>query len=246
LAGAVLSQIQPGRTAVVWPPRIVSGEPRGTAARLMAATRQRLAAGDVRIAQAMLDRHVPADERILQEAGFEYLTDLLYLVCLEVELPGSLPRGPLEFEPYSAAGHHRLARMVKATYERTLDCPRLNGVRKIEEVLAGYRATGLFDPNRWLIVRHRGRDVGCLLLADHPEHKNEELVYMGLAASERGHGWGMDVTRHAQWLTRRAGRSRLVLAVDAENGPAIKVYAAAGFRAWDRRRVYVKVFASQG
>jgi RimJ/RimL family protein N-acetyltransferase len=32
------------------------------------------------------------------------------------------------------------------------------------------------------------------------------------------------------------------LAVDAANEPAIAAYAAAGFQAWDRRRVYLRVF----
>jgi hypothetical protein len=32
----------------------------------------------------------------------------------------------------------------------------------------------------------------------------------------------------------------LVLAVDAANEPAIRMYSLAGFRAWDRRAVWIK------
>ena len=40
---------------------------------------------------------------------------------------------------------------------------------------------------------------------------------------------------------RQAERKRLVLAVDAANEPALRMYAAAGFQAWDRRSVFVRV-----
>jgi ribosomal protein S18 acetylase RimI-like enzyme len=80
-------------------------------------------------------------------------------------------------------------------------------------------------------------------LADHPQEENWELVYMGLVPSARGNGWGREVVRHAQWLTRQAGRPRLVLAVDAANHPAVAMYTCAGFRAWGRRRVYLKALA---
>jgi len=137
-----------------------------------------------------------------------------------------------------------LAHIVEATYEQSLDCPAMDGLRSIEDILDGYRATGRFDPSRWLIVEHEGRDVGCLLLTDHPMHENWELVYMGVVARDRGHGWGVEIARHAQWLTRQAGRPRLVLAVDAANGPGIEMYSAAGFQAWDRRAVYLRTFGN--
>ena len=69
-----------------------------------------------------------------------------------------------------------------------------------------------------------------------------EKFLVGVVPFARGRSWGMDITRHAQWLTSRAGRPRLVLAVDAANEPAISMYAALGFRAWDRRTLYLKIF----
>ncbi len=246
LVGAVFSQIQPGRTATLWPPRIVSDEPAATAQKLLGAACDRLARRQVCVAQVLLETESPSDVATLLKGGFERLAKLLYLVSPQVEFPNHPPPGPLDFQQYSAANHRRLAGVVEATYDRTLDCPRLNGVRRIEDVLAGYRATGVFDPRRWLIVRHDNRDAGCLLLADHPEDGNYELVYMGLAASARGRGWGTHIARQAQWRTRQAGRPRLVLAVDAANEPALKIYTAVGFRAWDRRSAYVKVFRPSG
>ena len=241
LVGAVLSEIQAGRTAVIWPPRLLPDEPASTGQQLMAATSELLTAKRICVAHALLQAGTEEDGRLLHAAGFELLAELIYLVSGEEHFPAPPPATPIEFEPYNPGNHRRLARAVEATYERTLDCPELNGIRRTEDVLAGYRATGVFSADRWLLVRHQGEDVGCLILADHPEQENWELVYMGLVPSARGNGWGSDITRHAQSLTRQAGRPRLVLAVDAANRPAMRMYLTLGFQAWDRRSAYLKV-----
>ncbi len=242
MVGAALAQVQPGRMANVWPPRLVAGEPAATAAQLVEELVRLLAADEVRMAQCLLEGDAATDEKVLCEGGFQRLSELLYLVSPDSAFPTSPPLSPLEFEPYTAANQGRLAAIVQATYQQTRDCPQLNGVRQVEDVLAGYRGAGVFDPARWLIVRHGGDDVGCLLLSDFPEYDNWELTYMGVAPWARGSGWGIEIVRYAQWWTRLAGRLRLVLAVDADNAPALKLYAAAGFQAWDRRTVLVKVF----
>jgi GNAT superfamily N-acetyltransferase len=243
LVGAVVAQVQPGRTATVWPPQTVPPEPLATAQRLLTTACEGLALQGVRLAHAVLEKVPRVDNAVLRHAGFQPLATLLYLVCPESEFPDSPPSGSLQLEPFATSTWDRLARLVEATYEETLDCPFLNGLRSMEDVLAGYQATGVFAPERWLFVRHQDQDIGCLLLADHPQEENWELVYMGLVPSVRGNGWGREVIRHAQWLTRQAGRPRLVLAVDAGNHPAVTVYTCAGFRAWGRRRVYLKVLA---
>ena len=137
--------------------------------------------------------------------------------------------------------HARFAQLVDATYQDTLDCPAVNGVRSVEDVLQGYQATGHFDPQRWFIVRHQGEDVGCLILTDYPELATWELIYVGLVPAARGRGWGLSVVRHALWLCGQASRNRLILAVDAANEPALRIYAAAGFQSWDQKSVYVLI-----
>jgi mycothiol synthase len=242
LAAVMLSQIQPGKTAAVYPPQMTAEESPATAHQLLAWTLQWLARREVRIAQSLLETDAQPEADLLREGGFQYLTDLLYLVCADGEFPTAPPQVPLVFEPYGTSNHARLARIVGETYEQTRDCPQLNGIRDVEDVLAGYRATGVFAPGRWLIVRHEDADVGCLVLTEHVEHGAWELVYMGIVPGARGHGWGTAIARHAQWLTRQGGGDRLVLAVDASNGPALRMYAAAGFQAWDRRAVFLKTF----
>jgi hypothetical protein len=152
----------------------------------------------------------------------------------------------LRFEPLDAHNEPRLHRVVEQSYHGTRDCPTLNGVQPIADVLEGYRATGEHRPEHWLLVCHGEDDVGCLLLADHPRHENLELVYMGVLPDWRGRGWGLEIVRHAQRIARRLKRERLVLAVDAENRPALAMYASAGLRAWERREVYYCLFDAPG
>jgi mycothiol synthase len=240
LVGAIAGQLQAGRVGALWPPRLVAREPLATAQQLLNAACDRLAARGAAIAHVILERASRGDAMLLRACDFRPMATLLYLMCSEGDMPTERPAGPLEFEPFDPNQRDRLAQLVEATYADTLDCPMLNGLRNMEDTLTGYESAGVFDSRRWLIVRHQQREVGCLLLTDHPQHDNWELVYMGLLPSARGNRWGQAVVRHAQWLTRQAGRQRLVLAVDAANHPAVTMYTDVGFRTFGRRRVYLK------
>ena len=134
---------------------------------------------------------------------------------------------------------------MERTYTDTLDCPQLNGVRDIEDVLAGYRACGTFAAARWLIVSRGEMGIGCLLLTDHEAEDQWEIVYAGLVPAARGKHYGLTMSRYAQWLAQRGG-ARLVLAVDASNAPAVKMYESAGFVIWDRRRALLQIFPRGG
>jgi GNAT superfamily N-acetyltransferase len=137
-------------------------------------------------------------------------------------------------------------RIIEQTYEETLDCPDLGGQRNLSDVLAGYRATGVYRPANWFFVcaddanRQSREDVGALLLAEHPGARHIELIYMGLAKSARGRGWGKQIVRQAQWIARECGAERIVSAVDAANIPGMAVYRDAQFTEWDRRSVFLR------
>jgi ribosomal protein S18 acetylase RimI-like enzyme len=240
----------PGRTALLWAAQLAPNEPEATALRLHEAIERRFDEQGVCLAQASLPDKPTLCEARLRASGYRHLADIRYLACTlddldEFSVPHVRSReevdgSELAFEAYHQANHDRLAAVVEQTYRQTLDCPALDGLRNIDDVLEGYRHTGVFDPQRWMTVRHGARDVGCLLLADHPQQNQWELVYMGLLPEVRGKQWGLAVTRHAQRLAAAAGRQRLVLAVDAGNSPALAMYRAANFVAWDQRRVFLK------
>ncbi|MGA2258993.1 MAG: GNAT family N-acetyltransferase [Thermoguttaceae bacterium] len=246
LIGSILVQTQAGRTAVIWPPRLVAGELRETAHSLLLRGIEDLPRLGIRVVQALLPTDMGTDAELLVATGFQHVSDLLYLVCLADQFPTSPPSPELQFRAYSPEVRVRFPQLVDATYEDSLDCPAVNGVRKVDDVLQGYRATGFFDPERWLIVCHQGDEIGCLILTDYPEHATWELIYMGLLPAARGRRWGVGIVRHAQWLCGKAFRKRLVLAVDAANEPALRMYAAAGFQSWDRTSVFIRVLDDNG
>jgi mycothiol synthase len=240
LVTAALVQLHLGHTADVWPPRISEHQPREIVRELMSAVDAELAGRDVSSAQVLLETDTGRDAELLEELGYHRVANLLYLVSLAGQFPTSQPSDGLEYVAYSPVEHERFAAIVERTYVESLDCPRSDRADCIDGILARYRGTGVFDPARWLIAIRAGVDVGCLLLSDYPSENQWELIYMGVVSEARGHGHGLAMVRHAQWLARQAGRDRMTLAVDDENAPAIAVYAAAGFIAWDHRSAFVR------
>jgi ribosomal protein S18 acetylase RimI-like enzyme len=241
LCGAAWGQRQSGQIAVFWPPQLEPGEDENTAYRLAEAVIAALDGTSIEMTQVFLTAPEPETVKVLRHVGFSHLADLLYMTCESREFPLAAPEPcELDYVPYDATQRTRLARLVDQTYEGTLDCTALNGVREVDHVINGYQATGVFRPENWLFVRNSGEDVGVLLLADHPKARHWELMYMGLMPEARGRGWGRQITRYAQWLARGANVERIVVAVDAANEPAVAMYRSSGFEMWDRRAVYAR------
>lgn len=244
--GVVWVQAQDGRVANLLIPTISARLPANSpfaeriSHELLEAAVGVAAAGGARLVQALLETDAGIAAERLRQAGFVQVAELLYLVSSPESFPSSPPAESLEFDAWSDLSSGRFEAVVERTYVGTRDCPQLNGVRLTAEVLAGYRSAGRFEPSRWLLARHDGADVGCLLVVEHPQ-KIWELAYMGLAPEARGQGWGLELTRYGQWMARQGGASRFVLAVDATNAPALRAYAAAGLTAWDRRGAWLKI-----
>jgi ribosomal protein S18 acetylase RimI-like enzyme len=241
LRGAAWGQRQSGNIAFFWPPQLVPGEDPNTARRLAEAVLGELDETAIEMTQVLLPTCDSSAVPLLKNLGFAHLAELWYLSCEAACFPAAPPDvGELAFEAYNGAKRARLAAVVEQTYEQTLDCIALNGRRIIDDVINGYEGTGVFRPENWRIVSRRGQDVGVLLLADHPQARHWELIYMGLVPEQRRQGLGRQITEYAKWLARSAGVERIVLAVDATNSPALRMYGKAGFQSWDRRTVYVR------
>jgi mycothiol synthase len=184
---------------------------------------------EVDLAQVLIDPDAPAVRALYEACGFWALAELVYLQrrlsgpIARVELPAGMT-----FVAYSPSTQEEFARTIAASYRDSFDCPRLNGLRKIEDVVAGHKATGEFDPSQWLLLREGAAALGVLLLSRAPRSDSMELVYLGLAPEARGRGIARLLMRQAMSCTLRAGLSRLCLAVDSLNQPAIKLYHAAG------------------
>ena len=235
LVAAVMAQVLAGRSAAIWPPQATDDR---CAQALLGHLHTALAESGVHLAQALLESRSGEKADALVRAGYQHAGDLLYMVANASDFPAIAPKLPFVLQPAEAGP--RLERLIAATYQGSLDCPLVDGLRETADILAGYREVGRFSPELWLIATQDGADVGCLLLADHSETSQYEIVYMGIAPPARGRGYGLLLARYAQWLAHQVGRQQLVLAVDAANKPAISGYAAANFRTFDQRSAFVK------
>lgn len=230
-AGVAWLQPLPGNTAVFWPPGASSP----------AAWELYRAAGEVAdarrwpLVQLLARENDELDAKLLEAGQFTRLARLAYMA---VEPRREEASDQLKFVARAGEDGPRLARLLEQTFVDTHDCPQLEGLRDLDDTLAGYRAQGAHDPALWFFVRADDQDVGVLLLTPHPATGNWELIYMGVLPSFRGHGLGHQIVRHAIDAAYRGQATQLVLAVDADNHPARNVYCAAGFQEWDQQIVY--------
>lgn len=241
LVGVVWCQPQPGRAATIWPPRMTRGEDPKTEDRLLVAAAEVLRRERTAVAQALLRSATDADAELLRRNGYWHAADLLYLTWESHASWTVQEESPLRFAPVPAGELGRLVPLVAKTYLDTQDIPALNDVRSVPDVLEGYCQVHPGSRMHWFIVQHGNREIGCLLTTEHVEHDQWELVYMGLVPEERGRRWGLHIARFLQSLAVDSRRARIVLAVDAQNGPALSTYARAGFWQWDRRSVFLNV-----
>jgi len=241
LIAAVICLDSPGRSALVFVPSMQLRPRRRDVVielldRLVEAGRQR----GVRLFHVLAPLDSPADAYLLAAAGFDRLAELIYL-----ERPSTLPvraepdPADLTWTCYDRTTHQLFAEVIQSTYEGSLDCPQLFGHRDIEDIIAGHKDAGEFDPQRWFVLRERGQPVGCLLLARVRHRSALELVYMGLAPEARGGGLGKAMLRRALQVTLQAHFAYVTLAVDAANTPACALYRRFDFSETMRRTAWV-------
>jgi mycothiol synthase len=249
--GVIWVQRAAGNTAVVW----ASPEVGETSAALLAEAARLIDAGRVPLAQLVVSEGDGYSPEQNERCGFPKFAELQYLFA-EVErsqsamAPGSdgVTRGSqvqqreiLQFVARAGDEPQRLGALIEQTYIGTLDCPALDGIRPMSDVLEGYRCQGRHSPVDWYFVQRDDKDVGALLLTEHPGFGNWELVYMGVVPHARGKKYGEAMIRFALEVAGSRGAERLVLAVDADNVPALRAYERCGFVAWDRRIVYARL-----
>jgi GNAT superfamily N-acetyltransferase len=254
IIGALLTQGLAGRAAAVWAPEVSSTLWRGAiAAALVRAALADLQSRGFRIAQAVLDESANRLGAIdLARGGMPRVTELLYLERdTKIPLPppaqspetpaGSLPQ--LKWRSFNPAHEAEFRTILQATYTSSLDMPELEGVRSLDDVIEGHRATGRFVPERWRLGQIPGEPAAAvvLLLAEVPDRDVWEVVYLGLTQAARGRGLGRAAIQQALDLAR-PHVSRLELAVDLRNHPATRLYEASGFVPFDRRSVHLAVF----
>jgi ribosomal protein S18 acetylase RimI-like enzyme len=244
LAGALLCLSMPGAGALIWPPG-VGASPLQAALedRLVRHALDWLRGRGAKLVQALL---APEEEGLappLVRNGFDRITDLWYLYHDHNTPLGALATpARLEFRTFSETDPLLFQQTLLRTYEGTLDCPELSGLRSGEEVLAGHRSQGVYDPRRWWLGMHEGGPVGVLLMTELPETGDWDVAYMGVVPEARRCGFGSELLLWALADARAAGVARVVLSVDVRNRPAWELYRRIGFQPSDRRGVYLAVW----
>lgn len=246
-AGRILHSVlcvpSPGRTCMVFSTNPTDAEEVLAIAGVVDHACRGLRGADVDLAQALLEPSETFLQRTFLEGGFHELAMLSYL---ERPMPTrrSAPKpewaSGVSVEPFRDDMEHQLIELLDRTYAGTLDCPGLFGLRRTEDILAGHRASGEFDPELWTILRLEGRAVGVILLNPSPASRTVELVYMGIAPEARGRGLGTQLLNHGLSLLAGRREHNVTLAVDENNRPAQALYRRAGFRPVLRRRAMIR------
>lgn len=188
--------------------------------------------------QSLLPPEAQADKAVLERAGFAKLAQLTYMNWDLSRFEPSAPPAELQMLPVQTCGEAALAEVILASYRQSLDCPALEGVRQIGDVIAGHKASGVYHPESWWIATWSGAPAGCLLLNDNPLSGAADVVYLGVAPEFRGRGLGRAMILHAAKDIRRRGYGNMTLAVDAANPYALRIYQSVGFKPLFSRDAY--------
>ncbi len=236
--GVLFSQKRPDGAVMLWAPTMRGDR---SAKELFEALERFCRQCGAPAALALVDLMQRPDETALRHAGFDYLSDLLYMASTLVPEETAFDR--LQFVPMTEVADSLAAmeRLVSATYRNSMDFPRLMQAMPVDKVLEGYRLGAVFKPELWFFIRQHDEDVGVLLMTDQADDQME-LTYMGLVEEARGHGLGAEIVRFAERTALRHGRSLLLTGVDHRNAAALQTYLARGFHVWDRKNIHVKLF----
>lgn len=241
VAWAALPVTSPGRTALLLQPSWGRGAWREAASALLPALLDHLARRGVAMVQALFE---PREHDVIDvhlQCAFERLAELIYLERPVRHAPSAAAPTGMRWVSYGPASADLFEQTIQRTYERSLDCPTLNGRREIRDVIAGHQAVGVFDGAWWQMLVDGQTPLGVSLVSRHAETPTAELIYLGLTLPGRGRRLGDLLMQRALSIAWSGGATRLTLAVDAGNTPALRLYGRHGLRTLTRRVTLVRM-----
>ena len=200
IVGVIAVLPLPGAAGLLWPPQAMRGAIPSHIIEdaLVQNATGWLRQGGCKFAQAILALEEAGLALPLERQGFTPITTLLYL---EKDLTASTAIATdapyMDLQTYCSCDKSDFHEALVASYELTLDCPELNGLRSPEEIVAGYRAIPGCRMDRWWLARKQGRQVGVLVTTATPDTTNWELLYVGLVPAARRQGLGTALTKRA-------------------------------------------------
>jgi ribosomal protein S18 acetylase RimI-like enzyme len=195
----------------------------------------------VNLAQALTGPNDDLQLAVYRHAGFEHLANLDYM---RADLPDSAPAPTcppgVRLEPYAAILRPTFAQVLDLSYEQTLDCPGLKGLRKTEDVLKGHMAAGEFDPRLWTLLLVDDQPAGVLLLNPIASIHSIELVYLGIGLAYRGRSLANLLMQQTLHQCANRPETQITLAIDDRNQPAMALYRRYGFKNFDKRVALIR------
>jgi ribosomal protein S18 acetylase RimI-like enzyme len=241
---AMLPVVSPGKTMLLLSPtKLLHRNSSDAAADLSRTLCHEYAHRNVDLAQLLLD---PSERTVMDAYANAEFTELAELVYLHRAIKPSIANTPvqltgkLSLRSYSPELEELFGETIRATYVDSLDCPGLNGIRQMKDVLDGHRATGEFAPHLWQVLVEHDRPIAVLLLNRSIHSEAMELVYIGLAPPARRRGIADLLMRLAVFHTAQDGKRELTLAVDSRNAPAMKLYFRHGLKRVGSRTAMIR------
>jgi len=242
LVGSALGVVSPGKIAMILTSSCTPETAMSDAViQALEVLEQKAQHAGLAILQSLIPPDCADRAQVMGKAGYAFLADMRYLT---LKVPRSLPPEPRH--PEVVVEHCRsvddvvFRNTLGRTYEGSLDCPGLNGLRTMEEIVLSHRHTGIHDPRLWLIAKVGADPVGVVLLTHVPLQSAMEIVYVGVVPEARGCSYGNYLVRLAIEHAVRIHSEHLMLAVDHRNHFARKIYASLGFKETDRRHAWIR------
>ena len=240
MIGGAFSMMRPDGTLLTLQPAVVPTEPE-TTLRLIYETLLEVAdAENARLVMLLVDFQQSADATLLDEYGFDKVSELLNLNAERAIFPTDCPTNRLSFRPYKNKLWDEMVALVEKTYKNTLDFPRLTGLVPADIILRGYQESHVFDPSLWFFIEYQSQITGALLLSQIDNSEHLELTYVGLTETFRGQGFFREIVHFSQFFAKERNSSHLLVSVDLANIPALNTYFRCGFQIHDQKEIFVR------
>ncbi len=194
---------------------------------------RKLQAAGIAQVQALVDSKDVAAKLAMLHSSFRQVTTVRHLL-FDLRIPFSQTNfsrlaSNYSLRPACEFTRERVDQLVDETFQATLDCPDLDGLRTSAEVVGGLLEAKPWDENLpWWVLCQGSTPVGCSFVNPHPK-SIYELAYVGLVPSVRGRGLGRLLVEAAMADCSRHGGEYLATAVDIQNWPACHIYRSLRF-----------------
>ncbi|MGB0717191.1 MAG: GNAT family N-acetyltransferase, partial [Phycisphaerae bacterium] len=200
--------------------------------------------------QVMCEADDPLARDVIKQAGFSYLTTLHYLVdVLDIKKledpPDVSPGSDISWLTFKPQYENLFCEALELTYQQSLDCPELTGLRRTSDVLKTHGARINFDPALWYLIRSNEQTAGVMLLNRVGPPLGLEIVYLGVVETYRGQGIANVLMWQARRVAQRLGARFITLAVDRRNHFARRMYERWLYRESMQRDAFIATSSNE-